>query len=98
MFKTSCSVRTCPGLDPPQNGTLSTERATVGTEVRVQCDPGYLMENHTIQYTMLCTDDLVWNDTVMNCTGVYPVVNQGHSSVHFDLTCGPVLPLVTSIQ
>ncbi len=63
------SVRTCPGLDAPQHGSLSTERATVGTEVLVQCDPGFILENHTIQYTMVCTDDLVWNDTVTDCAG-----------------------------
>ncbi len=72
-----CSVRTCPALMPPQFGRLSTTTATVGTEVTVECEPGYIQEDGRIEYTLTCTRHLVWSDQVRNCTG----------RIEYTLTC-----------
>ena len=57
----------CPKLTVPDNGELSTKDVAWNTVVTVTCNRGFKMIDDQLSKSLLCLDQIVWNDTVTNC-------------------------------
>ena len=68
---TSVEGDVCWGLDNPVHGRASNSNALVYTTVLALCDTGYWFEPYIFEKVVLCTDEGIWNDTLMECTGKY---------------------------
>ena len=78
-------ARTCPALDDPDNGTLSTNIAEFGVVVIVQCNPGFTFPSLEPVIVLQCMDDgdnmlldnntMYWNDTFYDCQRKHYIYN-----------------------
>jgi len=78
--------RTCPALDIPDNGSLSTDLGIVGTVVVAQCYPGYTFPGKVLTQIVECIDfgddcfsndtTIFWNGTLIDCQGMLDLYGQ----------------------
>ncbi|CAH1774074.1 unnamed protein product, partial [Owenia fusiformis] len=63
-----CTEITCPTLEKPNNGTLSSVNNSIGAEVELVCDEGFYVNGSSI---LTCLSNGTWNDTLFGkCTEI----------------------------
>ena len=60
----------CDVLKKPMNGSLIDDVALVTFTTAASCDVGFWFERDRLSKTLLCQDNVLWNDTVTHCEGM----------------------------
>ena len=63
------TVKTCPSLHPPANGTISTTVSLYDTIVEVECVPGFSFPDKSTRHVLQCMSTGRWNATLQDCQG-----------------------------
>jgi len=71
LISQSVAVIYCPKLPVPLDATLSTDKTVYDILVIVKCNSGFKFSDGKTSKTVLCLQSGAWNDTFVDCQGLY---------------------------